>query len=100
MEQMPVKCWERDEDYVQMEISVEMNFDQLVFARNGYTFLDYLSDIGGMTGMLMSLATIILAFWNYNMLYDSMVIRLFKLKPKHIKIQELQEALEMKALCF
>ena len=45
-----------------------MNLNQIVISRNGYTTLDYLSDIGGMNGMLMSSATVLLAFWNYNML--------------------------------
>lgn len=81
-----------------------MNLDSLVISRSGYTFLDYLSDIGGMGGMLLSCAAGFLAFWNHNMLYDSMIKRLFKLRPKRSSksqsFHETQEALEMKAHCF
>ena len=59
-----------------------MNLNQIVISRSGYTLLDFLSDVGGINGMLMSCATVVLAFWNYDMLNDSMVTKLFKLKPK------------------
>ena len=68
LEQLPVKSFERDNDHVQMDISFYMNLNQIVISRSGYTTLDYLSDIGGINGMLMSSATVLLAFWNYNML--------------------------------
>ncbi len=39
----------QEKDYaVQMDITVEMNLDQKVIARAGYTILDFISDIGGM----------------------------------------------------
>jgi len=49
-----------------MSISVEMNLDQKVIARAGYTFVDYLSDIGGFQGLLISGVGYLLAAWNYN----------------------------------
>ena len=57
-----------------------MNRDQKVIARAGYTFLDYLSDIGGMQGMLISGVGYIIAIWNFNMFDNHMVTRLFKMK--------------------
>ena len=57
-----------------------MNRDQLVIARSGYTFLDYLSDIGGMQGMLISGVGYFITIWNFNMLDNHMVTRLFKMK--------------------
>ena len=80
-----------------------MNLNQLVISRNGYTLLDYLSDIGGMNGMLVSCATFLLAFWNYNMVYDSMITKLFKMQqPKRStdSFQKGQETLKMTAHCF
>ena len=68
-----------------MEIAMYMNLNQIVIARSGYTLLDYLSDIGGMSSILMSCASSVLAFWNYNMLYDGMITKLYKLQPKRSK---------------
>ena len=60
---MPTMSYEFDYN-VWMDITVEMNLSQRVVARAGYTFLDYLSDIGGMQGMLISGVAYFLAFWN------------------------------------
>ena len=57
-----------------------MNRDQKVIARSGYTFLDYLSDIGGMQGMIISGVGYIIAIWNFNMFDNHMVTRLYKMK--------------------
>ena len=72
--------YEKD-DIVQMDITFEMNLNQLVIARDIYTFLDFLSDIGGTQGMLISGVALFMAFWNYNMLENYMVGKLYKLKP-------------------
>jgi len=63
-----------------MDITVEMNLDQKVIARDGYTILDYISDLGGMQGMLISAFAYFLLFWNHNMFDNHMVTRLYKLK--------------------
>jgi len=55
----------------------------MVVARDVYTFLDFLSDIGGMQGMLISGVALFMVFWNYNMLENYMVAKLYKLKPSH-----------------
>ena len=46
VEALPIRAYEKDLD-VQMDISIEMNPDLEVMARSGYTFIDVLSDIGG-----------------------------------------------------
>ena len=56
-----------------------MNLDQLVVARDGYTILDFISDIGGMQGMLISAAALILTIWNHNHLENFLVTRLYRL---------------------
>ena len=43
-----------------------MNLDQKMIARAGYTFVDYLSDIGGLQGLLFSIVGYFIAAWNYN----------------------------------
>ena len=62
-----------------MDITVEMNLDQLVVVREGYTFLDLLSDIGGLQGILFSSVGFFIAFCNYNMLDNYMVTKLYRL---------------------
>ncbi len=56
------------ETHVRMDITVEMNLNQKTISRDGYTSLDFLSDIGGMQGMLVSFGAIFLIFWNHNQL--------------------------------
>ena len=65
LEEMTVRSYEKDL-HTQMDITVEMNLSELVVSRDGYTFLDYLSDIGGMQSLLMSGTAYLLAIWNYN----------------------------------
>ena len=79
IESQPLMSYEKDYD-VQMDISFEMNLDQKVIARAGYTSLDYISDIGGMQGMLLSLMAWLIAIWNYNMFNDHLVTRLYKIE--------------------
>jgi len=40
-----------------------------------------LSDIGGMQGMLVSGVALFMTFWNFNMLENYIVAKLYKLKP-------------------
>ena len=91
MEQMPKQPYEFDE-FIQMSISVEMNLDQKVIARAGYTFVDYLSDIGGFQGLLISGVGYLLAAWNYNQFDNHMVTRLYKMEKegvdKQLKIEK------------
>ena len=46
--------------------------------REGYTILDYLSDIGGMQSMILSGFALFLSLWNYNYFDDHLVSRLYK----------------------
>ena len=47
LEQLPLISFEKN-SWTQVDITIEMNMDEMVIARDGYTILDYLSDIGGM----------------------------------------------------
>ena len=47
LDEMSIRSYEKDK-HAQIDITIEMDLSELVIARDGYTFLDYLSDIGGM----------------------------------------------------
>lgn len=55
-----------------------MDLNKLVYKRTKYTFLDFISDIGGMQSLLFSAFAFIVGIWNYNMLENYMVSRLYK----------------------
>lgn len=62
-----------------------MNLNQLVIARDGYTALDFISDIGGMQGMLISGCAFVLAIWNYQNLDNFLVAKLYRLSTAAYK---------------
>ena len=47
LEEQSKQPYEKD-TYTRMDITIEMNLDLRQISRDGYTFLDYVSDIGGM----------------------------------------------------
>ena len=79
VETMPVRPYEKDVN-VQMDISVEINLDLEVLARSGYTFIDVLSDIGGIQSILISVIVIFLTFWNYKHFDSYMTSQMYKLR--------------------
>ena len=81
LENLPILSYEKDY-FTQMDITIEMNLNQKVIARQGYTVLDFISDLGGMQGMLISFIGWFIAIWNYNMFDNHMVSRLFKVKKR------------------
>ena len=89
---MPTRSQEREYD-VMMEISVQRNLDMTMVAREGYTVLDYLSDIGGMQGILVGTFTFILKLWNYNYLEDHLVSKLFKFRETKFEADDADKGL-------
>ena len=67
---------------MQMDIMVEMNLDLGKLERSGYTFIDVLSDIGGIQSILISGITIMIGLFNYNHFDSYIATRLFKIRPK------------------
>ena len=65
-----------------MDLQIEMNLNKVQVARNGYTILDVLSDVGGIQGLLQSFCWIIIGIWNYKNFDNYMASRLYKLKDK------------------
>ena len=91
LEMQPIRPYEKDYD-VQMEFTIEMNLDLLVIARSGYTFLDWMSDIGGMQGILMSGIAYLMAICNFNHFDNFMVTRLFKMEKANVDKQVFQSS--------
>ena len=63
-----------------MDITFEMNLDKVTMARTGYTFLDVLSDVGGIQGMFLSFFGSVLCILNYNHFDNYLASRLYKIK--------------------
>ena len=63
-------------------ISLDVNLDQTVVSRSGYTFLDVLSDVGGLESIIISFMAIFLSIINFNNLDNHMVTHLFQLSSK------------------
>ena len=78
VDSMPLYSYEKDYN-AQFDFTIQVNLDQKIISRDGYTFLDFLSDIGGIQGMLISGVAYCLAMWNYNYFDNFMVTRLYKL---------------------
>ena len=84
IEKKTTRTYEKGYD-VQMDITVEMNLNMKSVARTRYTFLDLLSDVGGIQGLLFTLGSLILGILNYNNFDNYLASRLFKIKDKHAK---------------
>ena len=59
------RSYEKDY-YTTTDITIEMNRNLTRIAREGYTVLDWISDVGGMQGMLISGIALFMTFWNFN----------------------------------
>ena len=81
LESQPLRTYEKDYN-VQMDFTIEMNLSQRVVARDGYTFLDYLSDIGGIQGIFISLVMFLMTIFNHNYFDNWMVTRLYRMENK------------------
>ena len=75
----PKRSYEKD-SVVQMDITIELDLDRQFIIRKCYSFLDLLSEVGGMIGILMAILTSVVSCFNYNNFDNYMVSRLFKIK--------------------
>ena len=73
--------YEKDRN-VQMSVTIEMSLELLVVARTGYTFLDVLSDVGGIQSLLMTTTTLWIGVWNYRHFDNYRASKLFKVHKK------------------
>ena len=61
--------------------SWNMSKDLLEIERNGYTLLDWLSDIGGILGIAFSVFSSLIGQLNANYFNDTLISRLYKYQP-------------------
>ena len=83
VEQMPIKSYEKLDTDVQVDITFERNLNLQRTARDGYTVLDWFSDIGGIQGILVSFAAILLGIWNYQYLENFMAQQLYRIENQN-----------------
>ena len=68
------------QDNIWMSITIEMDTGLMTYERTVYTLFDLLSDIGGLSGILISLFFLIVSTWNHNKFDNMLVSRLFKIR--------------------
>ena len=73
--------YEKDPDLLTAVI-IEANLDQIFIEREGYTFLDLLSDVGGLSGIGIWMLEIIVKILNYDYMSSYMTSKLYKLKKQ------------------
>ena len=56
-----------------------MNLNRVIIAREGYTILDFISDIGGMQSMLISFFALIIMIWNFHYAENYLVTKIYRL---------------------
>ena len=57
-----------------------MDTGLMTYERTVYTLFDLLSDIGGLSGILISLFFLIVSTWNHNKFANMLVSKLFKIR--------------------
>ena len=71
-----------------MDISFELNLDQIFIMRKCYSIFDLLSDMGGMIGILTGFFSSVAGIFNFNNFDNYMVSRLFKVKKMDAKTSQ------------
>ena len=69
-------------------IDIQGNLDLTTLKRDGYTFLDVLSDVGGVSSALISVLVTVVSLLNFNHLESYMASRLFNLDQEEGKEPE------------
>ena len=69
-------------DNVWLSVTLEMDLNLMTYERTLYTMFDLLSDVGGLSGILVTIMTLIMTIWNYNSFDDLMVASLFNIKSE------------------
>lgn len=74
-------------DNVWISVTIERNLDKAEYSRAIYTGFDFLSDVGGLSGLLMSFVALFVAAWNFNSFDNYMASHLFKIKRSGSEIK-------------
>ena len=80
LEKYPAYSYEKPDRSVQMDITLEMDLTLTGLSRDGYTFLDWISDIGGIQGIFISVIALLLSLWNYNHLDNFLATKLYQIR--------------------
>ena len=79
LELMPSLPYEGTDNFW-INITIERDLSLTQHERAVYTLFDFLSDIGGLSGILLILFAYISSIWSYNQFDTFIVSRLFKIK--------------------
>ena len=69
-------------DNVWISVTIEMDLSLIHYERTLYTFFELLSDVGGLSGILVTIFTVVVSIWNFNSFENLMVSNLFKIKKR------------------
>ena len=53
-------------DNTWISLTIEMDLNRVDYSRTRYTFFELLSDVGGLSGMLVSIFAVFMGAWNFN----------------------------------
>ena len=68
------------DDKVWVSVTIEMDLNRMDYSRSRYTAFDLLSDVGGFSVTFAQIFAFFLAAWNFNVVENYMVSRLFRIK--------------------
>lgn len=71
--------YEKD-DHVWLSLTIERSLNMQFVERTVYTGFDFLSDVGGLSGILVSALVVFVNAWNYAAFDNYMVTNLYKMK--------------------
>ena len=77
-----------------MNINVEMSLDKVDIERENYSFLDVLSDAGGIQSIFITTFSVIISLLNYKYFDTYMASRLFKIKKEDADIRDYRSYFE------
>ena len=90
---MQSRSYEKDY-HTQMDLNIERDLDQFTVERHGYHLFDFMSDIGGMQGLLYSGFAFFISIWNYMMFDNYMVSRLYKREQSEQDTSQIRDKLK------
>lgn len=79
LEQLQDRPYEKEDD-VWVSVTIERSLTTIAFERQVYNMFDFLSDVGGLSGILVYGLAIFVKAWNYNRFDNFMVTNLYKMK--------------------
>ena len=63
---LPLLPYEQPNDGIWASVTIEMDLDLDAYDRSRYTFFDLLSDVGGLSGIFVSIFSVFMGAWNFN----------------------------------